>query len=143
FPLACTVAIAFTNYSSTNQLSEARAQQVLLSRQYQAGDAMNFALYSQGDRWQLALSAGENSFLSAPFTLGGEQQLSLTPAALPATARASLKTITQNRQGLSQLTARLPDGRELVMSSLRQFSGTRPLYVLDAPGQLRNQQNGA
>ncbi|BAN94916.1 binding-protein-dependent transport systems inner membrane component [Plautia stali symbiont] len=29
------------------------------------------------------------------------------------------------------------------MSSLRQFSGTRPLYVLDAPGQLRNQQNGA
>ena len=26
FPLACTVAIAFTNYSSTNQLSEARAQ---------------------------------------------------------------------------------------------------------------------
>ena len=72
FPLACTVAIAFTNYSSTNQLSEARAQQVLLSRQYQAGDAMNFALYSQGDRWQLALSTGENSFLSAPFTLGGE-----------------------------------------------------------------------
>lgn len=143
FPLACTVAIAFTNYSSTNQLSEARAQQVLLSRQYQAGDAMNFALYPQGDRWQLALSAGENSFLSVPFTLGGEQQLSLTPAELPATARASLKIITQNRQALSQLTARLPDGRELVMSSLRQFSGTRPLYVLDAPGQLRNQQNGA
>lgn len=31
FPLICTIAIAFTNYSSTNQLAQERAQQVLLT----------------------------------------------------------------------------------------------------------------
>lgn len=32
FPLICTIAIAFTNYSSTNQLTFERAQQVLMDR---------------------------------------------------------------------------------------------------------------
>ncbi len=32
FPLVCTIAIAFTNYSSTNQLTFERAQEVLLDR---------------------------------------------------------------------------------------------------------------
>lgn len=31
FPLVCTIAIAFTNYSSTNQLTFERAQQVLMN----------------------------------------------------------------------------------------------------------------
>ena len=37
FPLVCTIAIAFTNYSSTNQLTFERAQEVLLDRSWQAG----------------------------------------------------------------------------------------------------------
>ncbi len=37
FPLICTIAIAFTNYSSTNQLTFERAQEVLMDRSYQAG----------------------------------------------------------------------------------------------------------
>ncbi|QDY43913.1 maltose ABC transporter permease MalF [Candidatus Pantoea soli] len=143
FPLACTVAIAFTNYSSTNQLSQVRAQEVLLSRQYQDGAGMNFALYPAGDRWQLALSSESETFVSPPFTPGGAQTLSMTPAAVPAGQRATLKVITTQRQALSQLRARLPDGRELVMSSLRQFSGTRPLYVQVDDGVLKNQQTGA
>ncbi|MEO3957366.1 Ig-like domain-containing protein, partial [Chromobacterium piscinae] len=56
--------------------------------------------------------------------------------------RATLKVVTGNRQALSQLRARLPDGRELVMSSLRQFSGTRSLYQLTADQRLKNQQSG-
>lgn len=35
FPLICTIAIAFTNYSSTNQLTFERAQQVLMDRSFQ------------------------------------------------------------------------------------------------------------
>ena len=42
FPLACTIAIAFTNYSSTNQLTFERARQVLLDRQFQAAKATRF-----------------------------------------------------------------------------------------------------
>ncbi len=50
--------------------------------------------------------------------------------------------LTGNRHALIQIRARLPDGRELVMSSLRQFSGTRPLYQLTADQRLKNQQSG-
>jgi maltose/maltodextrin transport system permease protein len=51
--------------------------------------------------------------------------------------------ITKNRQALGQLTAVLPDGSELVMSSLRQFSATRPLYALQNDGRgLLNNQTG-
>jgi maltose/maltodextrin transport system permease protein len=56
FPLICTIAIAFTNYSSTNQLAQERAQQVLMDRSYQAGKTFNFGLYPAGDEWKLALS---------------------------------------------------------------------------------------
>lgn len=144
FPLACTVAIAFTNYSSTNQLTFERAQQVLLSRQYQAGNAVNFSLFPSGDRWLLALTDGENgqTFVSPPFTFGEKQQLKMTLATPPTGERATLRTITGNRQALSQISAELPDGRQLVMSSLRQFSGTRPLYVESSNGDLKNQQSG-
>lgn len=41
FPLVCTIAIAFTNYSSTNQLTFERAQSVLLSREFQ-GENIHF-----------------------------------------------------------------------------------------------------
>ena len=95
FPLVCTIAIAFTNYSSTNQLTFERAQEVLLDRSWQAGKIYNFGLYPAGDR-----------------------------------------------QALSDLTAILPDGNKVMMSSLRQFSGTQPLYTLDGDGTLTNNQSG-
>ncbi len=60
----------------------------------------------------------------------------------PAGERATLRIITGNRQALGQISAELPDGRQLVMSSLRQFSGTRPLYLLSSNGDLKNQQSG-
>lgn len=79
FPLVCTIAIAFTNYSSTNQLTFERAQEVLLDRSRQAGKTYNFGLYPAGDEWQLALSDGETgkNYLSDAFKFGGEQKLQL------------------------------------------------------------------
>ena len=59
-PLICTIAIAFTNYSSTNQLAQERATQVLLDRSYQAGKTFNFGLYPTVDEWKLALTDGES-----------------------------------------------------------------------------------
>lgn len=145
FPLICTIAIAFTNYSSTNQLTQERAQQVLMDRAYQAGKAYNFGLYPAGSRWQLALTDSDSGkhFISGAFTLGGEQKIILKEAdALPDGERGNLRTITQNRQELGQLTASLPDDSKVVMSSLRQFSGTRPLYTLTDGGYLTNNQTG-
>lgn len=60
FPLICTIAIAFTNYSSTNQLTFERAQQVLMDRSFRAGKAYNFTLIPAGDEWKLALTDGES-----------------------------------------------------------------------------------
>lgn len=147
FPLACTIAIAFTNYSSTNQLSFERARQVLLDRQFQAGDSYAFSLWSTADKqWRLQLqSADEQRFVSPPFSLTGkgEQTLTLSPSQQqPEGERAMLRDITQNRQALAQLTARLPDGTQLRMSSLRQFSGTQPLYRLGEDNSLTDKQTG-
>ncbi|MGP3593622.1 maltose ABC transporter permease MalF [Vagococcus sp. WN89Y] len=145
FPLICTIAIAFTNYSSTNQLTQERAEQVLLDRTYQAGKAYNFGLYPAGDAWQLALTDGESgkNYLSDAFNPGGVQEIKLKEvAALPAGERANLRIITQNRQALNQLTALLPDESRVAMSSLRQFSGTRPLYQREEDGTLLNNQSG-
>ncbi|WP_395299726.1 maltose ABC transporter permease MalF [Enterobacter quasiroggenkampii] len=145
FPLICTVAIAFTNYSSTNQLAQERAQQVLLDRSYQAGKTFNFGLYPAGNEWKLALTdeASGKYYVSDAFKFGGEQKLALKEAqALPEGERANLRVITQNRQALTQLTAVLPDESKVIMSSLRQFSGTQPLYTLADDGTLTNNQSG-
>lgn len=146
FPLACTIAIAFTNYSSTNQLTFERAQQVLMDRQYQAGNSYNFALYPQQDKWILALTAADNSLLVSPpfsFDTKSEQTLTLKKSATPpAGERAMLRVVTQNRQALSLITAEMPDGSKVRMSSLRQFSGTQPLYTLGENGSLTDKQSG-
>ncbi|EFG1227720.1 maltose ABC transporter permease MalF [Escherichia albertii] len=145
FPLVCTIAIAFTNYSSTNQLTFERAQEVLLDRSWQAGKTYNFGLYPAGNEWQLALTDGESgkNYLSDAFKFGGEHKLQLKESAtLPEGERANLRVITQNRQALSDITAILPDGNKVIMSSLRQFSGTQPLYILGEDGTLTNNQSG-
>ncbi|CRY56250.1 maltose transporter membrane protein [Yersinia intermedia] len=148
FPLICTIAIAFTNYSSTNQLTFERAQSVLMDRQFQTGKTFAFGLYPSDDQWRLQLTNPDDNtvLISEPFRFDtvGEHKLKVTPASAEQTGeRASLRIITQNRQALSSLVATLPDGGELRMSSLRQFSGTSPLYKLGDDGQeLINKQTG-
>lgn len=146
FPLAATIAIAFTNYSSTNQLTFERAQTVLLDRQYQAGEHYSFSLWPAGNQWILQLSDGnQQSYLSAPFSFDEQKEQSLTLQAQssnPPGERAMLRVVTQNRQALARISATLPDGSRLRMSSLRQFSASQPLYKLGSAGELTNQQNG-
>lgn len=148
FPLICTIAIAFTNYSSTNQLTFERAQSVLLQRQFASGKTFTFALYPAADKWQLQLINPNDgkAYVSTPFslTVSEEPRLTLQPQEQePAGEKATLRVITQNRQVLNTLVAVLPDGDELRMSSLRQFSATSPLYSLDKDGEaLKNNQTG-
>ncbi|MEJ5063347.1 maltose ABC transporter permease MalF [Erwinia sp. MYb375] len=147
FPLVCTIAIAFTNYSSTNQLTFERAQSVLMGREFQGGKALNFALYPAGEQWQLALTSPDNGevLVSPPFTFNASapQTLTMTAQAAPTGEKAGLRVVTQNRQALGQLSARLPEGATLRMSSLRQFSGTQPLYQLNKENQqLTDAQSG-
>ncbi|WP_118987057.1 maltose ABC transporter permease MalF [Photorhabdus sp. CRCIA-P01] len=148
FPLICTIAIAFTNYSSTNQLTFERAQSVLMSRQYQSGQTLTFRLYPKSDLWVLALSApGQTKQLvSEPFSLSVTKETTLhlhEQDNIENGEAATLRIITQNRQALNQLVAVLPDGDRLRMSSLRQFSGVHPQYSLGEDGKtLTNNQTG-
>ena len=147
FPLFCTTGIAFTNYSAAHQLSFERAQSVLLQRSFQSGDTLNFTLLGSDGHWQLQLQDPESNqiLLSAPFMLDNQpKRLKMeTQSSLVEAEKAPLRVITKNRQALGQLTAVLPDGSELVMSSLRQFSATRPLYALQNDGRgLLNNQTG-
>ncbi|MFC0228047.1 maltose ABC transporter permease MalF [Serratia aquatilis] len=141
FPLICTIAIAFTNYSSTNQLTFERAQSVLMQRQFQTGKTFSFTLYpAANQQWRLQLTHPDNDqlLISEPFSLSGNTAQTVKLAvenSEPGGERATLRDITLNRQALGQLVATLPDGGELRMSSLRQFSGTSPLYTLDQDGK--------
>ncbi|AGO57231.1 maltose transport system permease protein MalF [Serratia plymuthica 4Rx13] len=146
FPLICTIAIAFTNYSSTNQLTFERAQSVLMQRQFQTGKTFTFGLYpAENQQWRLQLTHPDSGqqLISGPFSFDANapQTLKLTAEnAEPTGERATLRVITQNRQALSQLVAQLPEGGELRMSSLRQFSGTSPLYLLDKDSKVLTDQ---
>ncbi len=132
FPLVCTIAIAFTNYSSTNQLTFERAQEVLLIAR-QAGKTYNFGLYPAGDEWQLALSDGETGKITSPTRLN----LAASKTATERNDRPARRRTRESARdypessGTGDITAILPDGNKVMMSSLRQFSGTQPLYTLD------------
>ncbi|MGP0719210.1 maltose ABC transporter permease MalF, partial [Escherichia coli] len=81
---------------------------------------------------RLAFSDGETgkSYFSDFFKFGGEKKLQRKEtAAQPEGERANLRVVTQNRQALSDITAILPDGKKVMMSSLRPFSGTQQLYT--------------
>ncbi|WP_340615799.1 maltose ABC transporter permease MalF [Xenorhabdus entomophaga] len=146
FPLICTIAIAFTNYSSTNQLTFERAQTVLMSRQYQAGQSFNYKLYPASDKWVLALSVPDSTqpLVSMPFSFSETEDITLPLREQEKSVEgdaATLRTITQNRQALGRLVAVLPDGGQLRMSSLRQFSAIHSLYSLEEDGAtLTNKQ---
>ncbi len=91
------------------------------------------------------LTDGESGkyYLSDAFKFGGVQKLQLKESdTLPEGERATLRVITQNRQALNDITAILPNDNKVIMSSLRQFSGTQPLYTLSEDGTLTNNQSG-
>ena len=78
FPLLYTIGISFSNYSSSNLLSEERVRAQLLSQTYQAeGKAFDLTLYQAGELVRLYLqSGGENEhqnnvqrFVSSPLNL--------------------------------------------------------------------------
>ncbi len=57
FPLICTVVIAFTNYSGSNQLNFKQVVRQLQNQTYAAGDHLNFKLLQTNEnQYQLALS---------------------------------------------------------------------------------------
>lgn len=141
FPLVCTVVIAFTNYSGSNQLAFDRVVNQLQSQRYFSGERYDFKLLETADnQYQLALENKnvQKTYLSTPLALAdlkGEIKLEEV-ATLPESKVAPLKTITQNRQQLQTVNAILPSEEMLTMSSLRQFSQQSHRFSFDAESQV-------
>ncbi|MCT8706097.1 maltose ABC transporter permease MalF [Glaesserella parasuis] len=141
FPLVCTVVIAFTNYSGSNQLAFERVVNQLQSQRYFSGERYDFKLLETADnQYQLALENKnvQKTYLSEPLALAdlkGEIKLEEV-ATLPESKVAPLKTITQNRQQLQTVNAILPSEEMLTMSSLRQFSQQSYRFSFDAESQI-------
>ncbi len=145
FPLVATIAIAFTNYSGTNQLAFERAVSVLTDQRYFSGDKYDFKLYPQADgNYKLALhnKTTNQDFLSEDIKLS-DAQITVTEQPAPQGEAAPLKVITQNRNALQSMRVTLPSGNELTMSSLRQFSEQKPRYTFNSETNLlTNNENG-
>ena len=138
FPLVATIAIAFTNYSGSNQLAFDRAVSVLTEQRYFAGDKYDFKLYPQADgQYKIALtnSATAQTFVSENIALNAKD-VAVTEQAAPESEVAPLKVITQNRAALQAMKVILPNNNELTMRSLRQFSEQKARYSFDAESKL-------
>lgn len=145
FPLAATIAIAFTNYSGSNQLAFARAVSVLTEQRYFSGDKFDFKLYPQTDnQYKIALTDKNSgkTYVSDNITLNAAQ-VPVTEQTAPEGEAAVLKVITQNRAALQAMKVVLPDNNELTMSSLRQFSEQKHRYTFnEADKTLFNNETG-
>ncbi len=129
FPLR-TIAIALPTTAAPTSSPFERAQQVLADRSYQAGKPITSVLPG---RRRVATGPHRRrngqTYSSGAFSFGGEQKLQLEETDTAGRRTRHLRIITQNRLALNQITAVLPDESKVIMSLLRQFSGTRPLYT--------------
>ncbi len=144
FPLAYTIWIAFTNFSATNILTFERARDYHLSQTYRiAGQNYDFTLIGETtNHYRLALTAKSGElYVSEPTELVVPDPKAKTPAAtapieikleqvetLPEGEKLPVKDLVQLRGVLGNVVAHLPDGTDVRMSGLRQFSALRPLY---------------
>ena len=145
FPLVATIAIAFTNYSGSNQLAFERAVSVLTEQRYFAGDKYNFSLYTQADnQYKIALTnlTTNQTFVSDNIALT-TKEVPVTEQVAPEGEAAPIKVITQNRAAIQAMKIILPNSNELTMSSLRQFSEQKARYTFDETNKtLVNNETG-
>ncbi|QTF91940.1 maltose ABC transporter permease MalF [Halomonas sp. BM-2019] len=165
FPLLYTIGISFSNYSSSNLLSEDRVRGQLLSRTYQEeGASFAFSLYREGDRVRLYLEsdgevslAGEadaeleaaleeaDRFVSGPVTLEGDERrhLEIQPTAVaPAGEPLAMREVIAARGALQGLTLTTPEGLELRMAGLRHFAPILDRYEAREDGSLFDRRDG-
>lgn len=126
FPLLYTIGISFSNYSSSNLLSEERVRGQLLSQTYQEDDAaFDLTLYREGELTRLLLESGTQRFVSSPLNLANQEtrRVGLQAAsAAPTHDALPMRELIQARSALQGLRLLTPDGTELRMAGIRQFA---------------------
>lgn len=166
FPLLYTAQIGFTNYSSSNLLSEERVRGYLLE-QTVPDDAhlKRFSLHADGAEFRLALrpvdeqgEPGEITYVSAPLALLHAQPpakiemqafvASPQTAATPLGPALSLKEVLRHREVLQRLvlslpaTANQPQAQELHYLGVSEFGPLNKVWRANADGSLTLNSDG-
>ncbi|OYT87797.1 MAG: maltose ABC transporter permease MalF [Burkholderiales bacterium PBB6] len=154
-PLAYTLAISFTNYSSTHLLAFERATQVLLARYDSEGLGMAFELRRDGDQRRLVLQDDQGQhFVSPPFkapvlgTAAPTEPLTLlrqTAEEARATPGqvAGPRELVAERDLLAGIALIGADGRTYRQASLHRFIDQKRLYVQEPDGRLRGMRDNS
>ncbi|SFS21526.1 maltose ABC transporter permease MalF [Yoonia litorea] len=134
FPVAYTIYIGFTNYSSFNLLTYERTVEVLTSRaSVDPTTEQPFAVAPDGDNFRIWLP--ETGLLSDPVALDGIAEAQLNPASEPSTLLERRDAI-RLREGLGLLTLVTPDGTIIQNAGLRTFASVTPDYQQISPDTL-------
>jgi maltose/maltodextrin transport system permease protein len=142
FPIAYTIWISFTNYSSTNILTFQRATEYLLADSYRAGDgSYRFSVHPVEAGHVLALTGGGGTFATAPLDLENppSEPVPATATATEALPQAlGLRDVVALRNALARVIVTLPDDTVLRMEGLRDFAIIKPRYEQLSDGRLRD-----
>ena len=164
FPLLYTIGISFSNYSSSNLLSEDRVRGQLLARTYQEeGASFTFQAYRDGDRVRLTLESdgeialegeadgalesalqGATRFISGPFDLDDDrpQRIEIEPLRqAPDVEPLEMREVIAARGVLQGLRLVTPEGLELRMAGLRHFAPMLDRYEARQDGSLYDRRD--
>ena len=151
FPLAYTMWIGFTNYSSTHLLSQARVKAYLLEQTVPDEEhSLEFTLHPEGDGLRLVLApydaaSGARRFVSAPLKLKGDKSetapMSALPADLALAPALSTRDALAHRDALMALKLELPDHHVLGYAGVREFGPSAAVWHENADGTLIRQDD--
>jgi maltose/maltodextrin transport system permease protein len=146
FPLAYTMWIGFTNYSSTHLLSQARVKAYLLEQTVPDEDhSLEFTLHSESDGLRLVLApyqaaSDAQRFVSPPLKLEDDKATTIAMSALPAdlalAPALSTRETLAHRDALMALKLALPDHRVLSYSGVHEFGPSAAVWRENTDGSL-------
>ncbi len=141
FPVAYTIWLGFTNYSSFNLLSYERTIEVLTSRgTVDPATEQPFAVTRDGEAYRIWLP--ESGLLSEPVTLTAEEEaVALTPGEAPEELLTPRDAIAL-RGGLQSLTLTTPEDVALRNAGLRTFASVTPNFVRTGDDTLTRSADG-
>jgi maltose/maltodextrin transport system permease protein len=151
FPLLYTAQIGFTNYSSSNLLSEERAKSYLTEQSWPDEARIHtFSLHADQDKFRIMLTprAGNGARYITP-ALAMRDSDTKNPIAVdtvteaPSGSALSLADVLRHRDVLMRLTLALPDKTELRYAGVREFAPMSEVWKANADGSLTFNETGA
>jgi maltose/maltodextrin transport system permease protein len=160
-PMGFTLAIGFTNYSSSHLLSFTRATEVLLQQTESEGLGMDLSLWKQPaasggkghERYAASLVDDDGQrWRSEPFSLADIPQglalVAVPPAEsasapVPSAERLDSRAVVELLPQLRELVLRTPDDRRWRLSSLHRINDQKPRFAAKDTDHLVDLRDGS